>query len=170
MPLVKFCCLTSKLQLIQFVSIYSWIRQVVPVINEAVFSKETLWLGCISCNRALLAAEWLWCSLNQHMWLVYGQIKVWNCLQCWHFLLFIIIITWLQLHLKNVFTVHFIGGSFVCKLFDLFTKFSVGLVYLLYRAFNRVAIFKPVTSRPANSERWRFALRCVIFIFEFDLK
>lgn len=42
----------------------------------------------------------------------------------------------------------------MCKLFDIFTRFSVGLVYLMYRAFERVALFKPVTSRPANSERY----------------
>uniref|UniRef100_A0A8D2J2X9 Cap-specific mRNA (nucleoside-2'-O-)-methyltransferase 1 n=1 Tax=Varanus komodoensis TaxID=61221 RepID=A0A8D2J2X9_VARKO len=46
------------------------------------------------------------------------------------------------------------GGHFVCKTFDLFTPFSVGLVYLLYCCFERVSIFKPVTSRPANSERY----------------
>ena len=45
------------------------------------------------------------------------------------------------------------GGSFVCKLFDVFTPFSVGLVYLMYRSFNHVTLIKPVTSRPANSER-----------------
>ena len=42
----------------------------------------------------------------------------------------------------------------MCKLFDVFTRFSVGLIYLMYRAFERVALFKPVTSRPANSERF----------------
>ncbi|KAI1897255.1 hypothetical protein AGOR_G00081430 [Albula goreensis] len=46
------------------------------------------------------------------------------------------------------------GGHFVCKTFDLFTPFSVGLVYLLYLCFDRVSLFKPVTSRPANSERY----------------
>lgn len=46
------------------------------------------------------------------------------------------------------------GGHFVCKLFDLFTPFSVGLVYLLYRVFDELYVFKPVTSRPANSERY----------------
>lgn len=46
------------------------------------------------------------------------------------------------------------GGHFVCKLFDLFTPFSVGLVYLMYRIFDHVSVFKPVTSRPANSERY----------------
>ncbi|KAL8619662.1 hypothetical protein ACOMHN_019717 [Nucella lapillus] len=46
------------------------------------------------------------------------------------------------------------GGHFVCKLFDLFTPFSVGLVYLMRFIFHQVSIFKPVTSRPANSERY----------------
>ncbi|XP_066527148.1 cap-specific mRNA (nucleoside-2'-O-)-methyltransferase 1 [Hoplias malabaricus] len=46
------------------------------------------------------------------------------------------------------------GGHFVCKTFDLFTPFSVGLIYLLYLCFERISLFKPVTSRPANSERY----------------
>ena len=46
------------------------------------------------------------------------------------------------------------GGHFICKVFDLFTPFSIGLVYLMYRAFDQICIFKPVTSRPANSERY----------------
>uniref|UniRef100_A0A6A7FUP5 Cap-specific mRNA (nucleoside-2'-O-)-methyltransferase 1 n=2 Tax=Hirondellea gigas TaxID=1518452 RepID=A0A6A7FUP5_9CRUS len=46
------------------------------------------------------------------------------------------------------------GGNFVCKLFDLFTPFSVGLIYLMYRCFRGVALHKPNTSRPANSERY----------------
>jgi len=45
------------------------------------------------------------------------------------------------------------GGHFVCKVFDLFTPFSVGLVYLMYCVFDELYVFKPVTSRPANSER-----------------
>jgi cap1 methyltransferase len=46
------------------------------------------------------------------------------------------------------------NGSFVCKLFDVFTPFSVGLIYLMYRVFKKVSIHKPNTSRPANSERY----------------
>ncbi|XP_076643921.1 cap methyltransferase 1 [Halictus rubicundus] len=46
------------------------------------------------------------------------------------------------------------GGHFVTKLFDVFTPFSGGLVYLMYRCFNEICIFKPNTSRPANSERY----------------
>nr|XP_002121619.3 cap-specific mRNA (nucleoside-2'-O-)-methyltransferase 1 [Ciona intestinalis] len=47
-----------------------------------------------------------------------------------------------------------VGGNFVLKTFDLFTPFSNGLIYLLRIAFENVAIYKPVTSRPANSERY----------------
>ncbi|XP_017870136.1 PREDICTED: cap-specific mRNA (nucleoside-2'-O-)-methyltransferase 1 [Drosophila arizonae] len=47
-----------------------------------------------------------------------------------------------------------VGGSFVCKLFDLFTPFSVSLVYLMYKCFQQIAILKPNSSRPANSERY----------------
>jgi len=46
------------------------------------------------------------------------------------------------------------GGNFMCKLFDMFTPFTVGMVYLLRIAFTKVTILKPVTSRPANSERY----------------
>ncbi|XP_059052007.1 cap-specific mRNA (nucleoside-2'-O-)-methyltransferase 1 [Achroia grisella] len=46
------------------------------------------------------------------------------------------------------------GGHFVVKLFDVFTLFSVGLIYIMYKCFDQVSIHKPVTSRPANSERY----------------
>lgn len=45
-------------------------------------------------------------------------------------------------------------GSFVCKLFDVFTPFSVGLIYLMYQCFEEISIIKPNSSRPANSERY----------------
>ncbi|CAO1399811.1 unnamed protein product [Diamesa serratosioi] len=45
-------------------------------------------------------------------------------------------------------------GHFVVKLFDLFTPFSVSLVYLMYKCFQQICICKPNTSRPANSERY----------------
>lgn len=46
------------------------------------------------------------------------------------------------------------NGSFVVKLFDLFTPFSVGLIYLMSKCFDKICICKPNTSRPANSERY----------------
>ena len=45
-------------------------------------------------------------------------------------------------------------GHFVVKVFDLFTPFSVSLIYLMYKCFSKVSICKPNTSRPANSERY----------------
>ncbi|KAK7072367.1 Cap-specific mRNA (nucleoside-2'-O-)-methyltransferase 1 [Halocaridina rubra] len=45
-------------------------------------------------------------------------------------------------------------GHFVTKLFDVFTVFSIGLVYLMYRCFKYVCLHKPNSSRPANSERY----------------
>jgi 23S rRNA U2552 (ribose-2'-O)-methylase RlmE/FtsJ len=46
------------------------------------------------------------------------------------------------------------GGSFILKVFDLHTKFSVDLMYFLKIHFSMISIFKPVSSRPANSERY----------------
>lgn len=47
-----------------------------------------------------------------------------------------------------------VDGHFVTKVFDLYTPFSVGLVYLMYKCFKGICIVKPNTSRPANSERY----------------
>lgn len=46
------------------------------------------------------------------------------------------------------------NGHFVTKVFDVFTPFSVGLLYLMYLCFEKVGIIKPNASRPANSERY----------------
>ncbi|KAK4469623.1 hypothetical protein MN116_006609 [Schistosoma mekongi] len=46
------------------------------------------------------------------------------------------------------------GGHFLTKLFDTFTEFSVGLIYIMGYLFEEIFIVKPVTSRPANSERY----------------
>lgn len=46
------------------------------------------------------------------------------------------------------------NGHFLTKLFDLFTPFSVGLIFLMYHCFEKITILKPNSSRPANSERY----------------
>lgn len=46
------------------------------------------------------------------------------------------------------------GGMFICKIFDIFTPFTAGLLHILYLNFNDFSIIKPITSRPANSERF----------------
>ena len=45
-------------------------------------------------------------------------------------------------------------GHFIIKLFDLFTLNSIQYLQLLNNCFEKVTIFKPETSRPANSEKY----------------
>ena len=51
------------------------------------------------------------------------------------------------------------GGSFVLKLFDTFTSLSVELIYLLNYLYEEIYIIKPLTSRPANSEKYIICIR-----------
>lgn len=46
------------------------------------------------------------------------------------------------------------GGHFVCKFFDILDEFTGDLVWLLYQLFDEICITKPLSSRPANSERY----------------
>jgi 23S rRNA U2552 (ribose-2'-O)-methylase RlmE/FtsJ len=47
-----------------------------------------------------------------------------------------------------------IGGIFILKIYDIFTKFTVQLLTLLSTVYEEIYITKPVTSRPANSEKY----------------
>lgn len=47
-----------------------------------------------------------------------------------------------------------LGGSLVLKIFDTTSRMSAETIYVLSRCYREVSIFKPVTSRPANSERY----------------
>lgn len=46
------------------------------------------------------------------------------------------------------------GGAFVCKVYDTYTHVSISFLFLLSCLYNTVTITKPVTSRPANSEKY----------------
>lgn len=46
------------------------------------------------------------------------------------------------------------GGAFVLKVFDTVTLFSAHLIYVLSTFFREIIMFKPMSSRPANSERY----------------
>jgi 23S rRNA U2552 (ribose-2'-O)-methylase RlmE/FtsJ len=50
------------------------------------------------------------------------------------------------------------GGNMVCKMFDIFTYFSIQLLYILSIFYEKINIIKPVTSRPANSEKYIISL------------
>jgi cap1 methyltransferase len=49
-------------------------------------------------------------------------------------------------------------GCFVCKVFDIFSLSMLQIVYLLTMCFEVVNIYKPETSRPANSEKYLVCL------------
>lgn len=46
------------------------------------------------------------------------------------------------------------GGHFVVKLFDMFTSFTAGLLFLMHKCFKEICIIKPNSSRPSSSERY----------------
>lgn len=46
------------------------------------------------------------------------------------------------------------GGTFICKTFDLLNRLSIDFLYLLQCKFEYMFIFKPKTSRLANSEKY----------------
>ena len=51
-------------------------------------------------------------------------------------------------------TIQKIGGSFVLKIFDSFHRLTLEIIYLLCIFYSEVFMFKPCTSREANSERY----------------
>jgi 23S rRNA U2552 (ribose-2'-O)-methylase RlmE/FtsJ len=47
-----------------------------------------------------------------------------------------------------------VGGSFVLKLYDAYSRFMADVLQLLAVHFRQSTLFKPLTSRPANAERY----------------
>lgn len=45
-------------------------------------------------------------------------------------------------------------GNFVCKIFDSYNRLTIKLLWLLNIAYESIIITKPLTSRPANSEKY----------------
>ena len=46
------------------------------------------------------------------------------------------------------------GGTFIIKIFDVFSSAMVDLIYLLTSVYSEISFYKPYTSRPANSEKY----------------
>jgi 23S rRNA U2552 (ribose-2'-O)-methylase RlmE/FtsJ len=66
-----------------------------------------------------------------------------------------------QLHYKLILneilvcmTLQSQNGHFILKMFDIFTETSINLLYLLSICFKEIYIYKPLTSRPTNSEKF----------------
>jgi len=47
-----------------------------------------------------------------------------------------------------------IGGNFVVKVFDTMTEISAQIIFVLSQCFQRILIWKPVSSGPANAEQY----------------
>ena len=58
------------------------------------------------------------------------------------------------------------SGIFVLKIFDIFTKATCDIIYLLSCFYSKVSIYKPDTSRSANSEKY---IICENYINNIDL-
>jgi 23S rRNA U2552 (ribose-2'-O)-methylase RlmE/FtsJ len=46
------------------------------------------------------------------------------------------------------------GGTFILKIYDTYYQITVQLIYLLSIYYQEIKLFKPLTSRPANSEKY----------------
>lgn len=46
------------------------------------------------------------------------------------------------------------GGTFICKLFDLFLKETIQLLYILFLSYEEIILNKPCLSRMSNSEKY----------------
>lgn len=60
-----------------------------------------------------------------------------------------------------------IGGNFVVKVFDTVTNISANIIYVLAQCFKQILLFKPITSRPANAERYLICIDRVPNIQEY---
>jgi len=46
------------------------------------------------------------------------------------------------------------GGTFICKMFDLFWYSTLQILYVLYLSYESISFIKPSTSRQSNSEKY----------------
>ena len=49
------------------------------------------------------------------------------------------------------------GGNFIIKLYDKFSPFTIGLIYIIFKHFENVYIFKPVLTRQYSPCRFLIA-------------
>ena len=46
------------------------------------------------------------------------------------------------------------GGSFILKIYDIFTENTMKIIHIIKKFYKKIFIVKPLTSRPANSEKY----------------
>ena len=50
------------------------------------------------------------------------------------------------------------GGTFICKIFDIFEKETILLIYILKKSYKEISFYKPKSSRYSNSEKYIICL------------
>lgn len=50
------------------------------------------------------------------------------------------------------------GGTFILKIFDIFNEYTIKIIHILKKFYKKIYIKKPLTSRPANSEKYMICL------------
>lgn len=60
-----------------------------------------------------------------------------------------------------------LGGSFILKIYDIFNETTIKMIHLLKKFYKTIYIIKPLTSRPANSEKY---ILCIDFFKSADSK
>ncbi|KAI6655513.1 Cap-specific mRNA (nucleoside-2'-O-)-methyltransferase 2 [Oopsacas minuta] len=64
------------------------------------------------------------------------------------------------------------GGVFICRIYDIMTRATAGLIYFLHTVFSDICIVKPALSEPLSSERYLFCKglqdvnRCKLFLLQ----
>jgi 23S rRNA U2552 (ribose-2'-O)-methylase RlmE/FtsJ len=51
------------------------------------------------------------------------------------------------------------GGSFILKIYDIFTENTMKIIHIIKKFYKKIFIVKPLTSRPANSEKYLICTR-----------
>jgi hypothetical protein len=67
-----------------------------------------------------------------------------------------------ELHTKQVLLSHCViafktlrvGGVFICRLFDSFTRATAAILFILHKVFNTICVVKPRTSCPITADRF----------------
>ena len=78
------------------------------------------------------------------------------------FIIFLICEIYLVLNLLKV------GGNAVIKIYDIYSKESIKILYMLTILFEEVLIIKPLSSRPANSEKYLLCRNYIMNTEDFN--
>ena len=64
------------------------------------------------------------------------------------------------------------GGVFICRIYEILTRATAGLIYFLHTVFSDICIVKPALSEPLSSERYLFCRglqeinKCKLFLLQ----